>query len=323
MSRALKIVFAGTPQFAVPALDALLGSPHRVLAVYTQPDRPAGRGRKPTASPVKHRALREGLEVRQPSTLRAEAEQRHMAGLAPDVMVVVAYGVVLPPEVLAIPARGCLNIHASLLPRWRGAAPIQRALLAGDAETGITIMQMDAGLDTGDMLVQVRCPIGPDDTAQSLHDRLAVLGAGALLDTLAAIEQGAARPVAQYGVRATYAGKIAKAEAVIDWGRPAEEVERRVRAFNPWPVAQTELDGRTLRVWLARALAEEHASAPGTVLRADRTGIYVACGRGVLRLDRVQVPGKRSMGAADFVNAYDVAGAVLASGHGRTDAGAS
>lgn len=323
MSRALKIVFAGTPEFAVPALDALLASAHPVLAVYTQPDRPAGRGRKPTASPVKRRALEQGLPVRQPPTLRAEAEQRHLAELDPDVMVVVAYGLILPPAVLAIPARGCLNIHASLLPRWRGAAPIQRALLAGDAETGITIMQMDAGLDTGDMLAQVRCPIEAEDTAQSLHDRLARLGAGALLETLGAIERGAARPVAQDDARATYAEKISKAEAAIDWGRPAQELERKVRAFNPWPVVQTELDARTLRVWLARALAEEHASAPGTVLRADRSGIYVACGRGVLRLDRVQLPGKRSMGAADFVNAYDVAGAVLGSAHGRTDAGAS
>ena len=248
MPAPLKIVFAGTPDFSVPALDALLTSGHDVIAVYTQPDRPAGRGRKLTASPVKARALEHGIPVHQPLSLKRPEEQERLAALAPDVMVVVAYGLLLPPAVLAIPRLGCVNIHASLLPRWRGAAPIQRAILAGDAETGVTLMQMEKGLDTGPMLATVRCPIGPDDTAETLHDRLAALGAGALVPTLERLDRGEITAEPQDDTQACYAAKLDKAEAVLDWRRPAVELERQVRAFNPWPVAQTGFQERVLRV---------------------------------------------------------------------------
>jgi len=312
MPAPLKIVFAGTPDFSVPALDALLASGHAVVAVYTQPDRPAGRGRKLTASPVKARALEHGIPVHQPLSLKSPDEQQRLATLAPDVMVVVAYGLLLPPAVLAIPRLGCVNIHASLLPRWRGAAPIQRAILAGDAETGVTLMQMEKGLDTGPMLATLRCPIGPADTAETLHDRLAALGAEALVPTLERLDRGELTAEPQDDAQACYAAKLDKAEAVLDWQRPAVELERQVRAFNPWPVAQTGFQERVLRVWQARALDEQHTAAPGTVLRAGKAGIDVAAGRGVLRLTSVQLPGKRPTDAAAFLNAYAVDGVVLA-----------
>lgn len=311
MPDSLKIVFAGTPEFSVPALEALLRSHHQVTAVYTQPDRPAGRGRKLRPSPVKQCALDNHIPVYQPETLRDPAEQAQLAALEPDVMVVVAYGLLLPKAVLAIPPLGCLNIHASLLPRWRGAAPIQRALLAGDRRTGVTIMQMDAGLDTGAMLATAEYEIGPDDTGQTVHDALAQLGSGLIVDTLDRVARGDAAPRAQDEAHATYASKLDKAEAILDWNAAAVELERKVRAFNPWPVAQTSWAGKNLRVWSARALDQGAGQPPGTVVGVSKNGIDVATGEGVLRLLRVQLPGGNPMEAAAFRNAYDVQGAVL------------
>lgn len=317
MPESLKIVFAGTPEFALPALDALLASRHRVVAVYTQPDRRAGRGRRLTPSPVKRRALAHGIPVLQPKRLRKPEVQAELTDFTPDVMVVAAYGLLLPPEVLAIPPHGCLNIHASLLPRWRGAAPIQRAILAGDQETGVTIMQMDAGLDTGALLATLSCPIGPDDTSQTLHDRLAKLGAGALLSTLEQLQTGHLQPRPQTGYGVSYAAKIEKSEAELDWQQAAAALARRVQAFNPWPVAQTRFAGQVLRIWRARPESGGRREVPGSVLRADRNGIAVATGDGVLVLTEVQLPGKKPMSAAAFVNAHDLTGTVLGGDHGR------
>ena len=308
MPAPLNIVFAGTPDFAVPALQALLDSPHRVPAVYTQPDRPAGRGRKLRASPVKELARQHGVPVHQPLTLKEAAVQQTLAGLQPDLMVVVAYGLILPRSVLEIPRHGCLNIHASLLPRWRGAAPIQRAILNGDSETGVSIMQMDAGLDTGDVLKVMRQPITPETTSASLHDSLADLGARALLATLDDLQAGTLAPSPQDETRATYAAKLGKDEADIDWRRPAAELARQVMAFNPWPVAQTRLDGQPLRIWRALALEQDGAAAPGTVIASRPEGLDVACGRGVLRLLELQLPGKKTLPVADFVNARKLDG---------------
>ncbi len=299
----LQLVFAGTPEFAARHLQALLDSRHRLLAVYTQPDRPAGRGKKLQGSPVKQLAEEAGLSLRQPSSLRDPAEQQALAALAPDLMVVVAYGLILPQAVLDIPRFGCLNVHASLLPRWRGAAPIQRAIEAGDRETGITIMQMDAGLDTGDMLAAVRCPIERDTTAGSLHDDLAELGAGLLvqvLDDLARYRRGS-RP--QEDDLATYAGKIRKEEAAVDWQRSAEELDRAVRAFNPFPVSHSHLGGERVRIWQARpAGSAALPEPPGTILSASRSGILVNCGRGQLLIQRLQLAGGRALTAEQVLN---------------------
>jgi methionyl-tRNA formyltransferase len=310
---ALKVIFAGTPEFAVAALEALLGSKHEVVAVYTQPDRPAGRGRKLAASPVKQCARAAGIDVYQPESLRDTDIQQQLRSHQADVMVVVAYGLLLPEAVLLIPRLGCLNIHASLLPRWRGAAPIQQAILAGDTVTGVTIMQMDTGLDTGDCLTQKRCAIGTDDTAATLHDRLAALGAAALLETLDELVAGTAEAMPQDDAAATYAGKLSKAQAELDWQKPAVVLDRQVRAFNPWPVAQTHWQGVTLRVWRATPGDAAVTAAPGTVLGADAAGICVAAAAGVLVIEELQLPGKRRMTAGEFINAHDLGGAVFTS----------
>ncbi|AGA90043.1 methionyl-tRNA formyltransferase [Thioflavicoccus mobilis 8321] len=298
-----KIVFAGTPEFSVPCLRALLEGPAQVVAVYTQPDRPAGRGRHLAASPVKETALAHGLPVYQPATLKDPAAVATLAGLAADLMVVAAYGLLLPTTVLDTPRLGCINVHASLLPRWRGAAPIQRALLAGDAETGITIMGMEAGLDTGPMYLTRTTPIGPRDTGGSLHDRLAELGAEALLAALPGILDGSLHPQPQDPDLATYAKKLTKEEALIDWTQPAPAIDRQIRAFNPWPVAETRLGPTTLRIWEATVIADPGDAAPGTVVATGKAGIDVATGEGRLRITRLQPPGKRPMAAADYLNA--------------------
>lgn len=307
----MRIIFAGTPEFAVPALQSLIDEPHEICAVYTQPDRPSGRGRRVHPSPVKVVALDAGVPVCQPSTLRDLEVQQRLDGWAADLMVVVAYGLLLPLAVLRAPRLGCINVHASLLPRWRGAAPIQRAILAGDVTTGVTLMQMDEGLDTGDMLAKAAAPIGPRDSAGVLHDRLAQLGARLLVDTLPALAAGTAYRTAQDDALATYAAKISKEEARIDWGRPAVELDRLVRAFDPWPVAHTALDDKPLRIWVARALTRTVDAVPGTVVAAGTQGIDVATGEGCLRLLEVQPAGSRRMGVGDFLNAHAVTGRVL------------
>ncbi|MGM0593166.1 MAG: methionyl-tRNA formyltransferase [Pseudomonadota bacterium] len=310
MSQPLNIVYAGTPEFAATALQALIDSPHHLIAVYTQPDRPAGRGRKLKASPVKALAQAHNIAVHQPESLKDPQEQAKLAALKPDVMIVAAYGLLLPEAVLQIPPMGCLNIHASLLPRWRGAAPIQRAILAGDRETGITIMQMDAGLDTGDMLYKLTTPIEPSDTAQTLHDRLAELGARAIVDALTGLQEGRLRAEKQDESQANYAKKLQKSEATIDWHQPAAQIARQVAAFNPWPVAQTPFGDQVLRLWEAHPI-EGDATPVGRVLAAGKAGIDVACGEGVLRITTLQRPGGKPQRAADFLNAVKLDGVVL------------
>jgi methionyl-tRNA formyltransferase len=313
VSASLSLIFAGTPEFSVPALEALLASRHRVLAVYTQPDRPAGRGQQVTMSAVKQCALSHQLPVEQPPTLKDAAAVEHLAHWSADLMVVVAYGLLLPQSVLQTPRFGCVNIHASLLPRWRGAAPIQRAIQAGDARSGVTIMQMDVGLDTGPMLLERVTPIDARETAATLHDRLAVLGAESVLEAIDAIAAGTAEPRTQPQEGATYAAKIRKEEALIDWSRSALEIDRQVRAFNPWPIAETRWNGQQLRVWESLPLATKTSAAPGTVLATSATGIEVATGDGTLQLTRVQAAGRKAMAAADFLRAHRPEGAVLGS----------
>ena len=300
----LRIVFAGTPEFSVPCLAACRASGAEVVAVYTQPDRPAGRGRKLTPSPVKQAALDAGIPVEQPESLKDADARERLATYAPDLMVVVAYGLILPRKVLAIPRLGCWNVHASLLPRWRGAAPIQRAILAGDAESGVDLMQMEAGLDTGPVLLERRTPITADDTGGSLHDRLSVLGADVLAEGLRRVMAGetlTATPQPDAGV--TYAHKLDKAEALLDFTRPAIALERQVRAFDPWPVAEGEIAGERVRVWAARAIGNVPGAAPGTVLAASRDGIDIACGNGALRVTAIQRAGGKRISAADYLNA--------------------
>jgi methionyl-tRNA formyltransferase len=298
----LAVVYAGTPEFAVPALEAIAASPHALKAVLTQPDRPAGRGRALRMSAVKRRALELGLAVLQPPTLNDPAALQALAACAADVFVVAAYGLLLPPAVLALPRHGCINIHASLLPRWRGAAPIQRALLAGDRETGVAIMRMDAGLDTGPVYAAERMAIAPSDTAASLASRLAVRGAALLVATLDAIEAGTARAVPQAAEGITYAHKLEKSAALIDWSRTAEQLDRQVRAFLPWPVAETRLRGAQLKIHAAVAI-EGGAAPPGTITAVGPLGIEVATGAGQLRLERVQLAGRAVVGAAEFARA--------------------
>jgi len=311
VTQRLRIVYAGTPEFAVPALDALLAAGHDLVAVYTQPDRPAGRGRAIASSPVKRRALELGRPVEQPATMRSEDAVARLRGHGADLMVVAAYGLILPPAVLDAPRIGCWNIHASLLPRWRGAAPIQRAILAGDDMTGITIMQMDAGLDTGPMLLTRPQPIGARDDAGILHDRLARLGADAIVTAIAQWQAGRLEAVPQPEGGATYAPKIRKDEARIDWAAPALEIDRQVRAFNPWPVAETAWEGRQLRVWAAEPETLGRAAVPGDVVEADGGRIVVAAGEGAVSLLRVQLAGRRAVSAAEFLNAHALAGARL------------
>ncbi|AVP99336.1 methionyl-tRNA formyltransferase [Ahniella affigens] len=298
----LRIVFAGTPEFAVPCLDAVLASGHQCVAVYTQPDRPAGRGRGLVMSPVKQRALAAGVPVMQPEHFKQAADRDALAALAPDLMVVVAYGLILPSKVLAIPRHGCWNVHASLLPRWRGAAPIQRAIEAGDTETGVCLMQMEKGLDTGPVLLRVTTPITHHDTGGSLHDRLSALGATCLADGLARLaSHQLPAPEVQPDVGVTYAHKLDKAEAELNFDRSAEDLANRVRAFNPWPIAETKALGERLRVY--EALADATSGAPGTLLQADRHGLLIGCGQGSLRLTRIQREGGKVISAADYLNA--------------------
>ena len=299
----MRIVFAGTPDFAVPCLRAAAAR-NEVVAVYTQPDRPAGRGRGLTPSPVKREAIARGIPVLQPENFKAQVSRDALAALQPDVMVVVAYGLILPQSVLDIPAHGCWNVHASLLPRWRGAAPIQRAIQAGDTATGVCLMQMERGLDTGPVLLSQALPIGEGDTGGQLHDRLSELGAQVLSDGLGLLRAGIV-PVAraQPAEGVTYAHKLDKAEARLDWKQPAEALARTVRAFNPWPMAEAQLAGERVRIHGAVPLALEHRAAPGTVLLAGREGIDVACGEGALRIRVLQREGGRAITAADYLNA--------------------
>jgi methionyl-tRNA formyltransferase len=300
----LKLGFAGTPDFAVPALDRL-AERHPIAAVFTQPDRPAGRGQALNLSPVKRRALELGLTVHQPASFKTPEALEMLRAAQVDLLIVVAYGQILPAAVLKVPERGCLNIHASLLPRWRGAAPIQRALLAGDPVTGVTIMRMEAGLDTGPMLLSRSIPIEARDNAKSLHDKLAVLGAQLCEESLQALERGRLHEVAQPPEGVTYAAKVDKAEALILWERHAEEISRQVRAFNPAPVAETRFDGKQLRIWEAEPIDSPDsggtARPPGSVLTATREGIDVVCGAGVLRILRLQLAGRKPMPAGEFL----------------------
>jgi methionyl-tRNA formyltransferase len=312
----LRLGFAGTPEFAVPALQSLART-QRICAVFTQPDRPAGRGRSLCASPVKTRALELGLTVHQPPSFKTPDTLELLRGLALDALVVVAYGLILPPAALSYPKLGCINIHASLLPRWRGAAPIQRAILAGDTKTGVTIMRMEAGLDTGPMLARRETELGRHDTAKTVHDRLANLGAELIGDTLHALHQGRVKETPQPADGVTYAGKIDKAEALIDWQQDAVQVSRRVRAFNPWPVAETRFNGAQLRVWDAEVRAPmpdaggsaAARTSPGTVLAATNEGIDVACAAGVLRILRLQLAGRKALAPGEFIKGINLDGA--------------
>ena len=305
MNIPLKIIFAGTPHFAATALEAVLALQYSIAAVLTQPDRPAGRGLHVHASPVKQLALAHGLPVLQPVSLKSAEIQHTLASYAADVMVVAAYGLILPEAILHLPRHGCLNIHASLLPRWRGAAPIQRAILTGDAETGITIMQMDAGLDTGTMLLQKSCPITALDNAQTLHDKLAQLGAAAIVEALHLLEQGRLHGVVQDGAQASYAAKLSKAEAQLDWARPAAQLQRAVRAYHPFPIAHTLFNDTPLKIWQASVREGAHGQ-PGAVLAVEKNGILVACGQDALCMEVLQRPNAKALSAAQFLQGFAI-----------------
>ncbi|HKB58939.1 MAG TPA: methionyl-tRNA formyltransferase [Gallionellaceae bacterium] len=302
----MKIIFAGTPHFAAAALQALLARKFDIVAVLTQPDRPAGRGMKLQPSPVKQLAQQHGLPVLQPPTLKDAAIQAELAAYGADVMVVAAYGLILPRAALGLPRHGCLNIHASLLPRWRGAAPVQRAILAGDAETGITIMQMDEGLDTGDMLLKKAVAIGPGDTAQTLLDRLSITGGEAIVEALDLLADGKLRPTPQDNAQATYAAKLNKAEAQIDWTQDAQQIARAVRAYNPFPAAATHIGGVPVKIWQARVVPGANGT-PGVIVSANEDGIVVACGEGALSLEVLQRSNAKAMPAAQFIRGFAVA----------------
>ena len=300
MSNSLRIIFAGTPDFAARHLQALLDAGHQVVAVYTQPDRPAGRGQQLQASPVKQLAVAKDIAVYQPKSLKKAKAQAELAALSADLMIVVAYGLILPPVVLATPRLGCINVHGSLLPRWRGAAPIQRSIWAGDAETGVTIMQMDAGLDTGAMLSKVSLPITAADTSATLYEKLAEVGPQALLSALTDLPSLQQNAVPQADVAANYAEKLSKEEALLDFNKPAVALEREIRAFNPWPVSYLQPGTHQLKVWQSRVEAGQ--GEPGTVVRVDKTGIAVATTDGLLVIEQLQPPGKKAMAVADFLN---------------------
>lgn len=300
--KSLKIVFAGTPAFGLPCLAALAQSTHQVQAIYTQPDRPAGRGRKLQASAVKEWALAHEIPVYQPVHFKNPETVAELAALKPDVMIVIAYGLILPKTVLDIPQLGCINVHASLLPRWRGASPIQHALLHGDRESGVTIMQMDVGMDTGDMLCKVSCPIDEKDTANSLHDKLAQISAEPLLHTLNELANNHAKPEIQNNELATYAGKINKEDALIHWQRSAAEIDCAIRAFNPWPIAYTFFNNEVLRIHQAYVVPGQFAQTPGTVLNIDKKGMLIATGNQALMVEKIQFPGAKVISIADWLN---------------------
>lgn len=301
----MKIIFAGTPQFAADALAALLTQSHQIIAVYTQPDRPSGRGMQLTPSPVKQLALQHQIPVLQPPTLKNAEAQQQVQALQADVMIVAAYGLILPKAVLEMPRYGCLNIHGSLLPRWRGAAPIQRALLAGDSTTGITIMQMDEGLDTGAMLLKKTCAIENSDTSQTLHDKLAALGAEAIIEALQQLEKGNLHAQAQDNHAACYAAKLGKAEAQLDWTQSAESLDRAIRAYNPFPGAFATLNGTVIKIWQA-AIRKDRHGAPGTVLEVAKDGVLVACGNGALLLQVLQKPNAKALPSAQFLQGFKI-----------------
>ncbi|VAX77066.1 Methionyl-tRNA formyltransferase [Serratia symbiotica] len=303
MPDSLRVIFAGTSEFAMLHLDALLSSEHQIVGVFTQPDRPAGRGNKIKASSVKLLAERHHLPVFQPESLRSEESQQLVAKLYADVMIVVAYGVLVPKKVLDIPHFGCINVHGSLLPRWRGAAPIQRSLLAGDKETGVTIMQMAVGLDTGDMIHKIACPIEAMDTTASLYAKLAVFGQQGLLKVLELLVMGGLKREVQNEAQITYARKLSKEEARLDWSLSAVQLERCIRAFNPWPVSYFIVDGQPVKVWQATVLMETAYAEPGTIIHVDKHGIRVSTVNGVLNLIQLQLAGKKPMLSRDLLNA--------------------
>jgi len=302
LSKPLRIIFAGTPDFAARHLSALIDSHHEVIGVYTQPDRPAGRGKKLTASPVKELALEHNIPVFQPENFKSDEAKQELADQNADLMVVVAYGLLLPQAVLDTPKLGCINVHGSILPRWRGAAPIQRSIWAGDAETGVTIMQMDIGLDTGDMLKIATLPIEATDTSASMYDKLAELGPVALVDCLSDLADGSAIAQKQDDELANYAKKLSKEEAKIDWTMDAIAIERCVRAFNPWPMSHFSVEDKAIKVWQSRVESYTGNATPGTIIQADKTGIYVATGSDAIVFEQLQVPGKKAMGVQDILN---------------------
>ena len=305
MTKPLNILFAGTPEFAAVHLKSILNTHHSVIGVYTQPDRPSGRGKKLTASPVKQLALEHGVPVFQPASLKNEEAQNELASLHADIMVVVAYGLLLPKAVLDTPKHGCINVHGSILPRWRGAAPIQRAIEAGDTTSGVTIMQMDVGLDTGDMLLKAQCDIEPNDTSAILHDKLCEIGPPALIKTLEHIANGQATPEKQNDAESNYAKKIEKDEAKINWAESASVIERKIRAFNPFPICFTTLNGERIKIHSANVSNNHSSKTPGEIVHFDKNAIYVQCGENQIAIVELQLPGKKPMAVNTFINGYE------------------